>query len=54
MEFANMLYNYERQKGLHLEEIMTKLKADNMAPLYEHLCAKFAWQINDDLLQTMK
>jgi hypothetical protein len=54
MELASMLYNYERQEGLHLDEIMAKLKEDTMAPLYEHLCSKYSWQLDEELLRTMK
>lgn len=54
MELASLLYNYEREKGLHQDTIMAKLTEDSMAPLYEQLCSKYSWQLDEELLRNMK
>lgn len=54
MELASWLYNYERQNGLYKEEIMKEITDNAMAPLYEQLCAKYGWQLDEELLRTMK
>jgi hypothetical protein len=54
MELATMLYNHERQNGAHKEEIMKEITENSMAPLYEQLCAKFNWPVDEELLRSMK
>mmetsp|Transcript_125845 Transcript_125845/g.246648 ORF Transcript_125845/g.246648 Transcript_125845/m.246648 type:complete len:372 (-) Transcript_125845:76-1191(-) len=54
MELASLLYNNERQNGLHREAIMKEIIDNTMAPLYEQLCVKHEWQLDEELLKTMK
>jgi hypothetical protein len=54
MELATMLYNHERQNGAHKEEIMKEITENSMAALYEQLCAKFNWPVDEELLRSMK
>lgn len=54
MELATLLYNYERQSGSHKEAIVKEITDNSMALLYEQLCVKFSWQMDEELLQSMK
>ena len=60
MELANTLYNYDRlhsqgEESLsHKETIQAKIVEDSMCPLYELLCSKYNWQVDEALLKSMR
>lgn len=54
MELATLLYNHERLNGAHREAIMKEIKDNSMAPLYEKLAVQHSWEVDEDLLRTMK
>lgn len=54
MELAGLLYNYERGDVSLKSAIQAKLEQDSMTPLYEQSCAKFSWEVDASLLESMK
>jgi hypothetical protein len=55
LDFANTIFNYDRTKRDDLKnEILEKIKGENMAPLYQTLAEKYGWDIDQELLTTMK
>lgn len=55
-----MIYNYERLKETSQDvtaiqtEIMHSIKDNEMAPLYQSLCSRFSWNVDETLVKTMK
>ncbi len=54
MELAALLYNYERGVHENKEAILKKVTEDVMAPLYEELCTKFKWELEQGVIDAMK
>lgn len=60
MDLANILYNYDNEivdsdKSISLKsEIITSITENSMTPLYESLCIKYRWQIDEELTIAMK
>lgn len=54
MDLAALLYNYERGVVENKKEILEKVVEDSMTPLYEQLCTKFNWELDQSVLETLK
>ncbi len=54
MDLAALLYNYERGVVENKGAILEKVVEDSMAPLYEQLCAKFNWDVDQSVLKTLR
>lgn len=54
-DLAQLLFELESNTGSsdNKEKIIELLKADDMAPMYQSLCEKHGWDIDDSLLNTM-
>lgn len=55
MEFANVIFNYDLTRSDSLkDQIQEKIKENDMTALYEALSSKYGWELDQDLLTTMK
>lgn len=54
MDLAALLYNYERGVVENKDAILEKVVEDSMTPLYEQLCTKFNWELDQSVLKTLR
>jgi 26S proteasome regulatory subunit N7 len=55
MELSQKAFLLETPEGQSMkDEVMEGVKADSMAPFYEHLCTKHGWMADEALLASMK
>lgn len=54
MDLAALLYNYERGVLGNKEAILKIVVDDSMAPLYEQLCFKFNWEMDQSVVDSLK
>ncbi len=54
MELAQKAFLLDADSGSSVKEVMEGVKADSMAPFYEHLCAKHGWMADEALLSSMQ
>lgn len=64
MELANLVYVYERRHSNESpsssdciatkDQILASIKQDNMTNLYNQLCIKFGWTVDNDLVEVMR
>ena len=55
MELSQKAFLLETPEGQGVkDEVMEGVKADSMAPFYEHLCTKHGWMADEALLASMK
>ena len=54
MDLAALLYNYERGVLENKEAIVKIVVENSMTPLYQQLCSKFNWELDQSVVDTLK
>lgn len=54
MDLAALLYNYERGVLENKEAIVKIVVENSMTPLYQQLCTKFNWELDQSVVDTLK